>query len=175
MEQESSKRNQAQNELKNRMQEVDRLRCTEKQLKQEINTALESKRSLEFQLVQLTKYVDFTAAAWKSKAMLLYISSISFSAHWQLKAIPRRILNKCKSILSRISRAFAFVNKQHYCLPFPLVHFGKSYFEVKCNIVALKVGCILYGHFGDISTFHTSVVLQGRAFDYKEIQLKDST
>lgn len=55
VEQESSKRNQAQNELKNRMQEVDRLRCTEKQLKQEINTALESKRSLEFQLVQLTK------------------------------------------------------------------------------------------------------------------------
>lgn len=55
VEQESSKRVLAQNELKNRMQEVDRLRCSEKQLKQEINTALESKRSLEFQLAQLTK------------------------------------------------------------------------------------------------------------------------
>ncbi|TNN67575.1 Rho-associated protein kinase 1 [Liparis tanakae] len=54
-EQESSKRFQSQNDLKSRMQEVDRLRCSEKQLKQEINTALESKRSLEFQLAQLTK------------------------------------------------------------------------------------------------------------------------
>lgn len=55
MEQESSKRVLAQNDLKSRTQEVDRLRCSEKQLKQEINTALESKRSLEFQLAQLTK------------------------------------------------------------------------------------------------------------------------
>uniref|UniRef100_A0AAQ5Y827 Rho-associated protein kinase 1 n=1 Tax=Amphiprion ocellaris TaxID=80972 RepID=A0AAQ5Y827_AMPOC len=55
VEQESSKRGLTQNELKSRMQEVDRLRCSEKQLKQEINTALESKRSLEFQLAQLTK------------------------------------------------------------------------------------------------------------------------
>ncbi|XP_023259541.1 rho-associated protein kinase 1 isoform X2 [Seriola lalandi dorsalis] len=54
-EQESSKRVLAQNDLKSRTQEVDRLRCSEKQLKQEINTALESKRSLEFQLAQLTK------------------------------------------------------------------------------------------------------------------------
>lgn len=55
LEQESSKRVMAQNDLKSRSQEVDRLRCSEKQLKQEINTALESKRSLEFQLAQLTK------------------------------------------------------------------------------------------------------------------------
>uniref|UniRef100_A0A3Q3KE22 Rho-associated protein kinase 1 n=1 Tax=Monopterus albus TaxID=43700 RepID=A0A3Q3KE22_MONAL len=55
VEQESSKRVLVQNDLKSRMQEVDRLRCSEKQLKQEINTALETKRSLEFQLVQLTK------------------------------------------------------------------------------------------------------------------------
>uniref|UniRef100_A0A4W6BZT8 non-specific serine/threonine protein kinase n=1 Tax=Lates calcarifer TaxID=8187 RepID=A0A4W6BZT8_LATCA len=55
VEQESSKRLLAQSDLKNRTQEVDRLRCSEKQLKQEINTALESKRSLEFQLAQLTK------------------------------------------------------------------------------------------------------------------------
>uniref|UniRef100_A0A7N8X395 Rho-associated protein kinase 1 n=1 Tax=Mastacembelus armatus TaxID=205130 RepID=A0A7N8X395_9TELE len=55
LEHESSKRVLAQNDLKTRMQEVDRLRCTEKQLKQEINTALESKRSLDFQLVQMTK------------------------------------------------------------------------------------------------------------------------
>lgn len=54
-EQESSKRVQTQNDLKGRMQEVDRLRCSEKQLKQEINASLESKRSLEFQLAQLTK------------------------------------------------------------------------------------------------------------------------
>ena len=57
LEQESSKRVLAQNDLKSRTQEVDRLRCSEKQLKQEINTALESKRSLEFQLAQLTKWV----------------------------------------------------------------------------------------------------------------------
>ncbi|KAE8298811.1 Rho-associated protein kinase 1 [Larimichthys crocea] len=54
-EQESSKRVLVQSDLKSRLQEVDRLRCSEKQLKQEINTALESKRSLEFQLAQLTK------------------------------------------------------------------------------------------------------------------------
>ncbi|KAG8014237.1 Rho-associated protein kinase 1, partial [Nibea albiflora] len=54
-EQESSKRVLVQSDLKTRLQEVDRLRCSEKQLKQEINTALESKRSLEFQLAQLTK------------------------------------------------------------------------------------------------------------------------
>lgn len=55
IEQESSKRVLAQNDLKSRTQEADRLKCTEKQLKQEINAALESKRSLEFQLAQLTK------------------------------------------------------------------------------------------------------------------------
>uniref|UniRef100_A0A673ZHE9 Rho-associated protein kinase 1 n=1 Tax=Salmo trutta TaxID=8032 RepID=A0A673ZHE9_SALTR len=55
LEQESSKRLLAQNELKSRSQEADRLKGLEKQLKQEINTALESKRSLEFQLAQLTK------------------------------------------------------------------------------------------------------------------------
>uniref|UniRef100_A0A3P8Z8U2 non-specific serine/threonine protein kinase n=1 Tax=Esox lucius TaxID=8010 RepID=A0A3P8Z8U2_ESOLU len=55
LEQESSKRLLAQNELKSRWQEADRLKGSEKQLKQEINTALESKRSLEFQLAQLTK------------------------------------------------------------------------------------------------------------------------
>lgn len=54
-EQESSKRVQSQNDLKSRSQEVDRLRCSEKQVKQELNTAMESKRSLEFQLAQLTK------------------------------------------------------------------------------------------------------------------------
>ncbi|CAB1317322.1 unnamed protein product [Coregonus sp. 'balchen'] len=55
LEQESSKRVLAQNELKSRSQEADRLKGSEKQLKQEINTALECKRSLEFQLAQLTK------------------------------------------------------------------------------------------------------------------------
>lgn len=55
IEQESSKRVLASTDLKSRTLEVDRLRCTEKQLKQEINTAQESKRSLEFQLAQLTK------------------------------------------------------------------------------------------------------------------------
>ncbi|XP_034039314.1 rho-associated protein kinase 1 isoform X2 [Thalassophryne amazonica] len=55
IEQELSKRMLIQNDMKSRTQEVDRLRCTEKQLKQEINATLESKRSLEFQLAQLTK------------------------------------------------------------------------------------------------------------------------
>ncbi|XP_064202990.1 rho-associated protein kinase 1 [Anguilla rostrata] len=55
LEQESSKRLQAQNELKTWAVEADRLKGSEKQLKQELNTILESKRSLEFQLVQLTK------------------------------------------------------------------------------------------------------------------------
>uniref|UniRef100_A0A3B4A0F4 Rho-associated protein kinase 1 n=1 Tax=Periophthalmus magnuspinnatus TaxID=409849 RepID=A0A3B4A0F4_9GOBI len=55
LEQELSKRSQVQGDLKSRTHEVDRLRCSEKQMKQDINTALESKRSLEFQLAQLTK------------------------------------------------------------------------------------------------------------------------
>uniref|UniRef100_A0A3B3RVL1 non-specific serine/threonine protein kinase n=1 Tax=Paramormyrops kingsleyae TaxID=1676925 RepID=A0A3B3RVL1_9TELE len=54
-EQEASKRVQVQSELKLRNLEADRLMGSEKQLKQEINAALESKRSLEFQLAQLTK------------------------------------------------------------------------------------------------------------------------
>ncbi|KAF6723822.1 Rho-associated protein kinase 1 [Oryzias melastigma] len=55
LDQESNKRVIAQTDLKSRSQDLDRLRCSEKQLKQEINTALENKRSLEFQLAQLTK------------------------------------------------------------------------------------------------------------------------
>ena len=54
-EQESSKRLQAQSDLKGRLQDAERLRGSEKQLKQEINAALEGKRSVEFQLAQLTK------------------------------------------------------------------------------------------------------------------------
>ncbi|XP_036453556.1 rho-associated protein kinase 1 isoform X2 [Colossoma macropomum] len=55
LEQECGKRSSAQTELKNWTIEAERLRGSEKQLKQEINTALENKRSLEFQLAQLTK------------------------------------------------------------------------------------------------------------------------
>ncbi|XP_051553980.1 rho-associated protein kinase 1-like isoform X2 [Myxocyprinus asiaticus] len=55
LEQESGKRALAQNELKSWTMEADRLKGSEKQLKQEINAALENKRSLEFQLAQLTK------------------------------------------------------------------------------------------------------------------------
>uniref|UniRef100_A0A8C9T7C8 Rho-associated protein kinase 1 n=1 Tax=Scleropages formosus TaxID=113540 RepID=A0A8C9T7C8_SCLFO len=55
LEQESSKRAQAQSELRSRVMEADRLVTSEKQLKQEINVALENKRMLEFQLAQLTK------------------------------------------------------------------------------------------------------------------------
>ncbi|XP_052466706.1 rho-associated protein kinase 1 isoform X3 [Carassius gibelio] len=55
LEQESGKRVLAQNELKNWTMEAERLRGSEKQLKQEINAALENKRSVEFQLAQLTK------------------------------------------------------------------------------------------------------------------------
>uniref|UniRef100_A0A8C8DSR7 Rho-associated protein kinase 1 n=1 Tax=Oryzias sinensis TaxID=183150 RepID=A0A8C8DSR7_9TELE len=50
LDQESNKRVIAQTDLKSRTQDLDRLRCSEKQLKQEINTALENRRSLEFQL-----------------------------------------------------------------------------------------------------------------------------
>uniref|UniRef100_A0A671LG25 Rho-associated protein kinase 1 n=1 Tax=Sinocyclocheilus anshuiensis TaxID=1608454 RepID=A0A671LG25_9TELE len=55
LEQESGKRVLAQNELKNWTMEAERLKGSEKQLKQEINAALENKRSIEFQLAQLTK------------------------------------------------------------------------------------------------------------------------
>ncbi|KAI4879836.1 hypothetical protein NFI96_016479, partial [Prochilodus magdalenae] len=55
LEQESVKRSVAQTELKNWTSDAERLRGSEKQLKQEINSALENKRSLEFQLAQLTK------------------------------------------------------------------------------------------------------------------------
>lgn len=60
LEQESGKRVLAQNELKNWTMEAERLKGSEKQLKQEINAALENKRSVEFQLAQLTKYVAFS-------------------------------------------------------------------------------------------------------------------
>uniref|UniRef100_A0A8C5PVH3 Rho-associated protein kinase 1 n=1 Tax=Leptobrachium leishanense TaxID=445787 RepID=A0A8C5PVH3_9ANUR len=55
LEQETKKRNVAQNELKTQAFEADNLKGSEKQLKQEINTLLEAKRLLEFELVQLTK------------------------------------------------------------------------------------------------------------------------
>ncbi|KAL7875447.1 hypothetical protein AOLI_G00104100 [Acnodon oligacanthus] len=55
LEQECGKRSAAQTDLKNWTIEAERLRGSEKQLKQEINSALENKRSLEFQLAQLTK------------------------------------------------------------------------------------------------------------------------
>ncbi|XP_059420136.1 rho-associated protein kinase 1-like [Carassius carassius] len=55
LEQESGKRVLAQSELKNWTMEAERLKGSEKQLKQEINAALENKRSVEFQLAQLTK------------------------------------------------------------------------------------------------------------------------
>ncbi|XP_056326817.1 rho-associated protein kinase 1 isoform X2 [Danio aesculapii] len=55
LEQESGRRMMSQNELKNWKMDSERLKGTEKQLKQEINAALENKRSVEFQLAQLTK------------------------------------------------------------------------------------------------------------------------
>ncbi|XP_073406965.1 rho-associated protein kinase 1 isoform X2 [Dendrobates tinctorius] len=55
LEQEAKKRITAQNELKVHAFEADNLKGSEKQLKQEINTLLEAKRLLEFELVQLTK------------------------------------------------------------------------------------------------------------------------
>jgi len=44
-----------QNELKTQAFEADNLKGLEKQMKQEINTLLEAKRLLEFELAQLTK------------------------------------------------------------------------------------------------------------------------
>ncbi|XP_043921662.1 rho-associated protein kinase 1 [Protopterus annectens] len=55
LEQEKHKRMVAQNELKAQAFDIDSLKGSEKQLKQEINTLLEAKRSLEFELAQLTK------------------------------------------------------------------------------------------------------------------------
>ncbi|GAB0182639.1 rho-associated protein kinase 1 [Grus japonensis] len=55
LEQETSKRIMAQNELKAQAFEADNLKGSEKQLKQEINTLLEAKRLLEFELAQLAK------------------------------------------------------------------------------------------------------------------------
>uniref|UniRef100_A0A5F8G2A2 Rho-associated protein kinase 1 n=1 Tax=Monodelphis domestica TaxID=13616 RepID=A0A5F8G2A2_MONDO len=55
LEQESNKRLLIQNELKTQAFEKDNLKGLEKQMKQEINMLLEAKRSLEFELAQLTK------------------------------------------------------------------------------------------------------------------------
>lgn len=55
LEQETKRRLTTQNELKVHAFEADNLKGSEKQLKQEINTLLEAKRLLEFELVQLTK------------------------------------------------------------------------------------------------------------------------
>lgn len=55
LEQETSKRIAAQSELKAQAFEADNLKGSEKQLKQEINTLLEAKRLLEFELAQLAK------------------------------------------------------------------------------------------------------------------------
>ncbi|XP_009100680.1 rho-associated protein kinase 1 [Serinus canaria] len=55
LEQETNKRIMAQNELKAQAFESDNLKGSEKQLKQEINTLLEAKRLLEFELAQLAK------------------------------------------------------------------------------------------------------------------------
>ncbi|KAM6318610.1 LOW QUALITY PROTEIN: rho-associated protein kinase 1 [Aegotheles albertisi] len=55
LEQETNKRITAQNELKTQAFEADNLKGSEKQLKQEINTLLEAKRLLEFELAQLAK------------------------------------------------------------------------------------------------------------------------
>nr|XP_005309555.1 rho-associated protein kinase 1 isoform X1 [Chrysemys picta bellii] len=55
LEQEINKRQMTQNELKTQAFEADNLKGSEKQLKQEINTLLEAKRLLEFELAQLTK------------------------------------------------------------------------------------------------------------------------
>uniref|UniRef100_H0X6A1 Rho-associated protein kinase n=1 Tax=Otolemur garnettii TaxID=30611 RepID=H0X6A1_OTOGA len=55
LEQESNKRLLLQNELKTQAFEADNLKVLQKQMKQEINTLLEAKRLLEFELAQLTK------------------------------------------------------------------------------------------------------------------------
>ncbi|XP_067887828.1 rho-associated protein kinase 1 isoform X1 [Heterodontus francisci] len=55
LDQEMNKREMTNSELKAQSLEADNLKGSEKQLKQEINSLLESKRSLEFQLAQLSK------------------------------------------------------------------------------------------------------------------------
>ncbi|XP_069476982.1 rho-associated protein kinase 1 [Ambystoma mexicanum] len=55
LDQETTKRVTTQNELKAQAFEMDNLKGSEKQQKQEINTLLEAKRLLEFELAQITK------------------------------------------------------------------------------------------------------------------------
>uniref|UniRef100_A0A673M1A1 non-specific serine/threonine protein kinase n=1 Tax=Sinocyclocheilus rhinocerous TaxID=307959 RepID=A0A673M1A1_9TELE len=76
LEQESGKRVLAQNELKSWTMEAERLKGSEKQLKQEINAALENKRSVEFQLAQLTKYVAFSLLPVFSCFQTLYKTQV---------------------------------------------------------------------------------------------------
>uniref|UniRef100_A0A671RQY9 Rho-associated protein kinase 1 n=1 Tax=Sinocyclocheilus anshuiensis TaxID=1608454 RepID=A0A671RQY9_9TELE len=76
LEQESGKRVLAQNELKSWTMEAERLKGSEKQLKQEINAALENKRSVEFQLAQLTKYVAFSLLSVFSCFQTLYKTQV---------------------------------------------------------------------------------------------------
>lgn len=57
IEQETQKRSLTQNDLKMQTQQVNSLKMSEKQLKQEINHLVETKLSLEKQIGELRKYV----------------------------------------------------------------------------------------------------------------------
>uniref|UniRef100_A0A4W3J5H8 non-specific serine/threonine protein kinase n=1 Tax=Callorhinchus milii TaxID=7868 RepID=A0A4W3J5H8_CALMI len=76
LDQEVKKRVMAQGELKAQILEVDILTGSEKQLKQEINTTLELRRSLEFQLAQLTKYVSLLGNHKISVLFTLYKTQV---------------------------------------------------------------------------------------------------
>lgn len=69
LDQEKNKRAVTKNELNAQSLEADNLKGSEKQLKQEINSLLESKRSLEFQLGQLSKYLF----AWDITINFIYL------------------------------------------------------------------------------------------------------
>lgn len=60
IEQETQKRNLTQNDLKAQNQQLNSLRSSEKQLKQEMNHLLDIKRSLEKQNQELRKSVPFS-------------------------------------------------------------------------------------------------------------------
>ncbi len=91
LEQASGKRVLAQNELKNWTMEAERLKGSEKQLKQEINAALENKRSVEFQLAQLTKYVAFSLL--RSKGSWMHTGCECISHYLIYYCLNKRLTN----------------------------------------------------------------------------------
>ncbi|MGH0141405.1 UNVERIFIED_CONTAM: hypothetical protein FKN15_039162 [Acipenser sinensis] len=93
---EKNKRVQTQSELKSREVEADKVKGSEKQLKQEINTLLEAKRSLEFQLTQLTKCPTCIFIADKQARESFALISLQTLYKTQVKELKEEIEEKNK-------------------------------------------------------------------------------